>query len=141
LEDVPLLVKHFVKKIGNELGLSTEPIVMDEAMHRLQTAQWRGNVRQLENTLYSATLRSRPSHVINEAVLLEDASMWMSGEGGEQENPLDALSKQAFIQILTEHRWDTAKVAKVLKVSRGTIYYKMKKYSIEAPRSSTRGSH
>jgi len=139
LEDVPLLVKHFVKKIANEVGLSTEPIVIDEAMHRLQTAPWSGNVRQLENTLYSATLRSRPSYVINEAVLLEDASMWMSSEGGEQENPLDALSKQAFIQILTEHQWDTAKVAKVLKVSRGTIYYKMKKYSIEAPRSSTRG--
>ena len=139
LEDVPLLVKHFLMKIANELGLTAEPIVTDEAMHRLKTAQWGGNVRQLENALYSATLRSRPSHVIDEAVLLEDAPMWMASEGGEQESPLEALSKQAFIQILTEHQWDTTKVAKVLRVSRGTIYYKMKKYGIEAPRSSPRG--
>ncbi|WP_454063406.1 sigma 54-interacting transcriptional regulator [Candidatus Nitrospira salsa] len=139
-EDIPLLVKHFVQKITKELGLSSEPLITDEARNRLNGAPWPGNVRQLENVLYSAILRSRSSHLIDEPVLLEDSTTWTSIELTEHETPLNTINKQALLQVLTQHHWDTTKAAKVLKVSRGTIYYKMKKYGIEPPRPQSRST-
>ena len=138
-EDIPTLVKHFTKKIAEDLGLDAHPLVTDEILERLTSGQWPGNVRQLENVLYSAILRSRPSHLIDESILMEDASNWLGSGSAEPEAPLEVLSKQALIQVLTQHQWDTVKAAEVLKVSRGTIYYKMKKYGIEPPRPSQRG--
>ncbi len=139
-EDIPLLIKHFIKKIGTELGLPSEHLVTDEAMDRIRKAQWPGNVRQLENVLYSAILRSRSSNLIDDAVLLKDTTTWTTTTPTEEETPLDTMNKQALLQILTQHHWDTTKAAEVLKVSRGTIYYKMKKHGIEPPRPQARGT-
>ncbi len=139
-EDIPLLVNHFVKLNAANLGLADPPLVSDEALHRLTSASWPGNVRQLENTLYSAMVRAPESPVIEEATLMEDMASWLTPETHVEEAPLETLSKQALIQVLIQHQWDTIKAAEVLKVSRGTIYYKMKKYGIEAPRGLRRNS-
>ena len=139
-EDIPLLVKHFIKINAANLGLAQEPLVSEEALQRLTNASWPGNVRQLENALYSAMVRAPQSPVIEEATLMEDMGSWLSQESTVEEAPLETLSKQALLQVLAQHQWDTTKAAEVLKVSRGTIYYKMKKYGIEAPRGLKRGS-
>ena len=140
MEDIPQLVTHFVRKISADIGFAQEPLVSEEALQRLMSASWPGNVRQLENTLYSAMIRAPHSPVIEEATLMEDMASWLSAETREEEAPLETLSKQALLQVLTQHQWDTTKAAEVLKVSRGTIYYKMKKYGIEAPRGLRRNS-
>lgn len=138
-EDLPLLINHFIKKNALDIGLTQEPLVSDEALHLLTNASWPGNVRQLENTLFSAMLRAPRSPVIEESILMEDMASWLTSDVGTEEAPLETLSKQALLQVLTQQQWDTIKAAEVLKVSRGTIYYKMKKYGIEAPRGLRRG--
>ena len=47
-EDIPLLVQHFVAKYATG---GMRPLVSQDAMRRLMTFQWPGNVRQLENTI------------------------------------------------------------------------------------------
>jgi len=139
-EDIPPLVNHFIKKISADIGLLQDPLVSQDALQQLTSASWPGNVRQLENTLYSAMIRAPQSPVIEKATLLEDMATWLSSDTGHEDTPpLETLSKQALVQVLTQHQWDTTKAAEVLKVSRGTIYYKMKKYGIEPPRSLQRG--
>jgi len=138
-EDIPLLVKHFVKKISSDMGLSQVPIVTEEAMTCLTKASWPGNVRQLENTLYSAIIRAPNSPIIEEAILMEDIGPWLSEETKSEETPLETIGRQTLLQVLTQHQWDTTKAAEALKVSRGTIYYKMKKYGLEAPKGLRRG--
>ena len=140
-QDIPALIKHFIGKIANALTLPDQPVITDEAIQLLQAAAWPGNVRQLENALYSAILRSRPSHIVDDSILKEDTSLWTSDGDTDEESPLEAMNKQALIQILSQHQWDTAKAAEVLKVSRGTVYYKMKKFGIEVPHSSSRRNH
>ena len=141
MEDIPLLVSYLVKKIANDLGLIQEPLVTEDALQRLMNASWPGNVRQLENTLYSAMIRAPKSPIIDEATLMEDMGSWLPTEAQQnEETPLDTISKQALVQVLTQHQWDTTKAAESLKVSRGTIYYKMKKYGIVAPRGLRRGN-
>ncbi len=139
-EDIPLLVDHFIKKIAAGIGLAQVPLISEDAMQRLISASWPGNVRQLENTLYSAMIRAPKAPIIEEAILMEDMSSWLSEEPKGEEAPLDTLSKQALVQVLTQQQWDTNKAADVLQVSRGTIYYKMKKYGIVPPRGLRRGN-
>ncbi len=140
MEDIPLLVQHFVTKISQDIGLAREPLVSEDALRRLTSASWPGNVRQLENTIYSAMIRAPQSPIIEEATLMEDMASWINTETVSKEAPLETLSKQALVQVLTQHQWDTTRAAEVLQVSRGTIYYKMKKYGIEAPRGIRRGN-
>lgn len=47
-EDIPLLVRHFMRRIASATGLPERPIAED-AMVALQAHDWTGNVRQLRN--------------------------------------------------------------------------------------------
>ena len=48
-EDIPLLMEHFLKRAALELGVETKTL-LPETTAELKTLEWRGNVRQLENT-------------------------------------------------------------------------------------------
>jgi two-component system nitrogen regulation response regulator GlnG len=48
-EDIPLLMRHFLAAIAQELGVESK-LLRDEAVRALQSLEWPGNVRQLENT-------------------------------------------------------------------------------------------
>jgi DNA-binding NtrC family response regulator len=53
--DIDTLADHFVRKYSESNGLPARPI-SDAAMRLLQANEWRGNVRELENTLHRAVL-------------------------------------------------------------------------------------
>jgi transcriptional regulator with PAS, ATPase and Fis domain len=51
-EDIPLLVQHFVSKYATATGHGGPPVlVSQDAMRRLMSFSWPGNVRQLENAI------------------------------------------------------------------------------------------
>ncbi|MEO2044810.1 MAG: sigma 54-interacting transcriptional regulator [Nitrospinaceae bacterium] len=49
-KDIELLVRHFVKKYGNEYGKPVQGL-SDKAMQRLLDYEWPGNIRELENVV------------------------------------------------------------------------------------------
>ena len=57
IEDVPLLVKHFINKFSVKLGKNIEVIAQD-VMEALQGYSWPGNVRELENIIERAMIIS-----------------------------------------------------------------------------------
>ena len=136
MEDLPILINHFLKRLGKELQLETIPIITKKGMDLLLSAPWPGNIRQLENTLFSVILRSRPTCVIDDELIHYDLPPDLSSESEpiKQQSLLEDVNRQTLIQVLTEQKWDTQKAANVLNVSRGTIYYKIKKYGIQIPR-------
>ncbi|TAK00894.1 MAG: FHA domain-containing protein [Candidatus Manganitrophaceae bacterium] len=135
-EDIPLLAAHFLQRLAEEMNLPSIPMLTPGALHRLQAAEWPGNVRQLENAFYSALVRSHSPQLLDEAMLL-DAPAW-NGTAEMEEAPLDAISKELLLKILKENNWDTARAAESLKVSRGTVYYKLKKYGINLREAAKR---
>jgi anaerobic nitric oxide reductase transcription regulator len=69
LEDVPVLVEHFVHKLAARLqirGLQIDPAFVQA----LQGYEWPGNVRELENTIEQALVRVRPS-ALGKSLLLD----------------------------------------------------------------------
>ncbi len=48
-EDIPLLMEHFLQRAAKELGVESKTL-LPETVSELKSLEWRGNVRQLENT-------------------------------------------------------------------------------------------
>ncbi|HRQ81893.1 MAG TPA: sigma-54 dependent transcriptional regulator [Azospirillaceae bacterium] len=79
--DIPLIADHFIRKYAEANGLG-EKRLGQEAMAMLMAHHWRGNVRELENTMHRAVLLS-PGPVIGpEAVMLSSAAFAPEGAGG-----------------------------------------------------------
>jgi len=130
-DDIPLLIKHFIQefneKTGKEIGS-----VSQEAMDVLLDYTWPGNVRQLENAVEHAFVHCR-SNTIQIHHLPEE----IKGEKKESvekilqsKHPLDETEKQVILEALKKHNWNKEKTAKLLQISRTTLWRKLKKYKI-----------
>ncbi len=69
--DIPLLAKHFAKKYAELNGLADRPLTA-AAVEKLKRHPWRGNVRELENTLHRAVLMSIGSMISDDAIVLNN---------------------------------------------------------------------
>jgi serine/threonine-protein kinase PknK len=133
-EDIPELVSHILGRVGERLGRPT-PELDRMALRRLMAFDWPGNVRQLE-------------HVVTKAVALADAER-IGARDIELPRPRtiddDRLSRAAFeraelgriAEALAEHRWNLAKAARALGLSRPTLYRRIKRHGLrrlDAPR-------
>jgi nitrogen regulation protein NR(I) len=66
-EDIPDLVKFFMRRYASELGVE-KPAIQPDAIAWLQTQSWPGNVRELENTVRQALLQARPFAIATDHV-------------------------------------------------------------------------
>lgn len=79
--DVPLLVNYFLRRLAREEG-KTARSVTAEALRRLESHDWPGNVRQLENVVRRALVVSK-----GEAILPGDLPPEIAGTSGAIETP------------------------------------------------------
>lgn len=75
-DDIPVLAEFFVKKYSEANDVPLRPI-SPLAIQRLLSHHWRGNVRELENTMHRAVLIAGPDEIGPEAIML-------SGSGGSE---------------------------------------------------------
>lgn len=83
-DDIPVLAEFFVKKYSDANDVPIRPISA-LALARLRSHHWRGNVRELENTMHRAVLIAGPTEIGPEAIMLSGAS---SSEPGWQSAPV-----------------------------------------------------
>ena len=67
--DVRVLAEHFGDKYAEANGLPSRPI-SEAAMKRLEGHHWRGNVRELENTMHRAVLLAAGDEIDGDAIML-----------------------------------------------------------------------
>lgn len=68
-DDIPVLAEHFSKKYAEANGVA-ECAISENAMTLLQRHTWRGNVRELENTMHRAVLLATDNLIEPESILL-----------------------------------------------------------------------
>ncbi len=138
LEDLPLLVEHFIKQFSEKRGKAISGISA-EALNVLRCYDFPGNVRELENAIEHAFVLCRgdviqpehlPDKILNSAREKE--------EDGEYRAPrLPRGSEEAIIrEALERHDGNRGDVADELGMHRTTLWRKMKKYGIEAEEES-----
>jgi len=136
--DIPALAAHALAELAGETGLSVPARLTDAALKRLAAAPWPGNVRELYNTLHSALVRSRGAEVLDTDDLPRDLGDLQADTpaAGAGEAPLEAAERRVLLDTLAACGWDTAAAAERLHVSRGTVYYRLKKHGIDIRRES-----
>ena len=122
-EDIPELVRHFLKKYSNKIVA-----VAEDAMRLLQKYPWRGNIRELENVIKRLVLLVKKQVIEAQDVRQElgDESLQAQGEPSHNGDGLDAWQRQKIEQILLEERYNYTQAAKRLGVSRTTLWRKLK---------------
>jgi len=143
MDDMPLLVEHFIAEFAGQLGkpgLSISP----EAMGLLMRLPWEGNIRELENTIERAAILCNDN--IIEADDVQPDSMppmeensWSEGIDLKQLVPdsaalndvLYAIEEKMLIQALEETGYVQARAADRLGITKSLLQYKMKKYGIK----------
>ncbi|MEE9212470.1 MAG: sigma 54-interacting transcriptional regulator [Phycisphaeraceae bacterium] len=134
VDDLPLLVEHFLKQVGPDLGI-TPPQMSDEAMACLMCYDWPGNIRELQNVVERSALLA--DQVIAPADLPpEIASAKAHTTAVEHASTRSRLADQErslIIDALQEANWNQSAAARALGITRDHLRYRIKKYNITRP--------
>ncbi len=128
-EDIPMLVVHFLQKINRDLHKNVRKVPY-EVVDLLQRYEWIGNIRELENSLLQAVVLAKGEAIERENILLRTNHNSNKPPRDIFDLSLNAVEKSHIIYVLEKVNWDKKEAAKVLKISRQTLYNKIKDYSI-----------
>ncbi len=130
-EDIPILANYFLRVFAKEthkriLGIS------DDALNLMLPHHWPGNVRELRNYMERAVVLSgsdiiRPANLppeLRDADETEGITLRLSSKS------LPEAERILIIKALEETGWNLSKSATLLRISRGTLYNKIKKYRL-----------
>ena len=129
LSDLPFLVEHFLNKINLELGTGVTKI-QDGVMERLRRHNWKGNVRELENTIVQALVGCRGN-----VLLRDDIDRILDQHRSEPVQGLESFSlahveKHHIARTLSQLGWNKSRAARLLQITLPTLRSKIKKYGI-----------
>jgi two-component system response regulator AtoC len=136
-DDLPLLVKHFVRRFSVELNRDVREIAQ-ETMDRLCDYSWPGNIRELQSTLKQALLQTVGS-VLLPAFLPPDLFRDTTSDNGasavrpRQGTTLSDMEREAIQQYLFQTGGNRQRTADLLGVSTRTLLRKIREYGLEDP--------
>ncbi len=131
--DVPALLAHFAQRTAQRLGRPVS--VSPRALAMLAVYPWPGNVAELESAVERAALLGGNAR-------LEYADFGLvPGLAGPGESPagalelkpqVEAFERQVMMQALNASKGNRQAAAKLLGISLRTLFYKIKRYSVDA---------
>jgi len=143
MDDIPLLVDHFLKNCALNLGkehLSISP----EALRLLVNLPWEGNVRELENTIERAAIlcnndKIEAGDVQPESVSVDKNPQWSREvdilnfipDSVELNDVLYTVEERMLNRALEKSGHVQARAAEMLGITKSLLQYKMKKYGIK----------
>jgi two-component system response regulator PilR (NtrC family) len=142
LDDVPTLVDMLLDRVAGQIGVP-RPHISDEAIDRLLSYSYPGNVRELENILERAVTlcsndRIEPEDIqLKQGQLLADlpegAGRELSAEPGADglEGQLESIQREAIVRALEQTRYNKTKAAELLGMTFRQLRYRVKKLGIE----------
>ena len=134
-DDIPALVHYFIDAYNTEFRKRVRGVNSD-AMHRLQTYGWPGNIRELRNAVERAMLLVDGSELTaadfpvvsgGGAHLTEAVALPPTGVDLEQ------LEHSLVVQALERSGWNQTKAARLLGLNRDQIRYRIEKFKLERP--------
>src|SRR5262249_39817754 len=127
-QDIPELVEHFLT--ARQIGpLRTR--IQPEALKALERYDWPGNVRELANVIERAQILAE-NHIITPEDLPEAvADGWSPDQAGGDPRHLSEVERKHVQGILKQEQGNKVQAAKVLGISRRSLYRLIEKYGLE----------
>jgi len=130
--DSVLLARHFVNRFGKELNTKVKSLSAD-AVAAVAAYSWPGNVRELENRIKRAVIMAD-----GKSVAAEDLDLPGSPDASEEELALnlraarEIADRRAIRQAMSRTDNNISGAAKLLGISRPTLYDLLKQYQLQA---------
>ncbi|BBO72657.1 sigma-54-dependent Fis family transcriptional regulator [Desulfosarcina widdelii] len=143
-EDIPVLLDYFIKLFSNRQNF--KPIMIpEEYVYKLKQYDWPGNVRQLRNfaerLVINCSLHRRHDMLnvlyreLIQKTILTQSSLAKPKPSFELKNRIKETTlkseKAIIIKALSQARYSKSKAAKLLGISRTTLWRKIKEHSID----------
>ncbi len=139
-EDLPLLAREVLGRLSAEQGRNAQ--LADDALRALQDYAWPGNLRELRNVLERALLVTQASVIERAHLRFAFAGLPVAGPAGvpgprDPAGPLptlEAVEKQHIERVLASEQGHVERAARVLGVSKSSLYQKIKRFGLKTPR-------
>jgi transcriptional regulator with PAS, ATPase and Fis domain len=129
-EDIEILIRHFIElfnaKYGKEICRVSEPV--KDILYR---HNWPGNVRELKNCLERAAIFCDSAEIGEDHLPAQYLKIRDQGFPDSLEAIYDKMSREKISEALTRSHGEKQKAAKLLNISRKTLYNRMKKLGLE----------
>jgi transcriptional regulator with PAS, ATPase and Fis domain len=142
MEDLPLLVNHFIEKASNKLG-KEKPIPPVELFSLLATYPFPGNIRELESMIFDAVTSCKSgklslevfrSYIIQSEPPIKAEITNQTITAFTLKEKIDTISqmteRQMIIDALDKTHQNRTKAAELLGISRRTLQNKIKEYGL-----------
>lgn len=132
-EDIPLIAQSFIRRNAISSGKKVLGLT-PEALEKLTSYEWPGNVRELRNAIEYAFvlchsggigLSHLPSKIVHDTETHGQVCL------SDRPDPVFEAGREALIEQLQRNGGNQSETARMLGVSRVTIWKRMKKYGID----------
>ena len=135
-EDIGLLADNMLNRLAEGTGLCAATLAVD-ALEKLKSYRFPGNVRELENMLERAYTLCEDDRISASDLRLADTCS--PGDNGETslaqidnlEDHLESIERKLIMQALEETRWNRTAAAQRLGLSFRSMRYRLKKLGID----------
>jgi two-component system response regulator PilR (NtrC family) len=145
-EDIPLLIAHFVRRIGAGVGREVRGVT-PEALAILERYHWPGNIRELENVIERALVLGTGDAITVETIPASlrrppeegEVPIEIPGAGLDLEATLDRIEQRLIQMALRRTGGIQTRAAELLGLSFRQFRYKLQKHTLRGARDPSRG--
>lgn len=130
LEDVPLLVDHFIQKFNKVFGKQVVKLD-DKALGVFMEYHWPGNIRELEHTIEHAFVLCHDNAIRLRHIPADIRELSVPGKVSVRRAP--EMDRGDIEAILKQTDWNVAKSARLLGIGRRTLYRRISQYRLVRP--------
>jgi transcriptional regulator with PAS, ATPase and Fis domain len=136
IEDLPDLVAYLAEDLARRKGCTARRFT-PEAIAALARHAWPGNIRELRNVVDSMVLVSGADDEVGVDALPQDFGSGLRPGSDRPSAPpssgaLEDVEREAIARAIRDHAGNLTRVANALRVSRSTLYLKIRKYRLES---------
>ncbi len=142
-EDIPLLAEHFLRRFNSLRGKEIQGL-SPKAMNILMSYDFPGNIRELENIVEYATVVCKNHWVEKEHLpgtlhqKIDIRKIPASEKIIKSEPSLEAVEKDIIYKTLKKNNWNRKLTAVQMGIHPSTLWRKMKRLNIIAPKQDGR---
>ena len=137
-EDIPLITKHFVEFFNTDINRNIKTIP-DDILKSLTNYDWPGNVRELRSTIEKAMILSDGEVLNHEYIRINghDSEVSVRTDGNKMtldisldDSSLEEIEQKIIRKTLEDNDWNQTRTARMLKMNRQNLRYRMKKMGL-----------
>ena len=139
--DVRLLAEHFCERAA-ERGYGPPLRLSISALHAIESVEWPGNIRQLENALEAAVIRARSEgaeevsrrHVFPQSRTGTEGSEAEAARSNTFQEATRRFQAQLLGEVLEETAWNISETARRLDLTRTHVYNLIERFGLRGAR-------